>query len=121
MLILIGLVVLIVAFWILGDFLECEELGSIFMGISAFLLLVALICLPLNRMDVKQEIRHYEALKATIVESRNTSDVSHGIERAAIITQVAEKNGWVKDMQYWNNSLFDIWIPDSVDTLSPLK
>ncbi len=62
-----------------------------------------------------------KALMETIKDSRSISDVSHGVERAAIVTQVAEKNAWVKDMQYWNNSLFDIWIPDTVDALRPLK
>lgn len=121
MLILIGLLILIFATWGLGEFFELEEFTIVAPVISAILLLVALIALPVSRMEIKQDIRHYQALMETLKESRSIADVSHGVERAAIITQVAEKNAWVKDMQYWNNSPFDVWIPDTVDTLQPLK
>ncbi len=120
MLILIGLAVLMLAALSIGEFSGCEEFsftGILFGG----LLLITALTIPINRIDCRQDMRYYEALKETIKESRSIADVSHGVERAAIITEVVKMNAWLKDAQYWNNTLFGIWVPDTVDALQPLK
>lgn len=122
MLILVGLAVLLVIA-ILYVEISGDEFGFIPVLFAIILLGIALIAIPINRMEVKSAMREYEATKETIKESRKSdtrNDLS-GVERAAIVTKLSKLNYWVKDQQYWNNSLFDIWIPDTVDGIEVLK
>ncbi len=120
MIILITLFILLVGFavaWTITD----DGFYGFLSVIKGLLLIVAIITIPCERIDINTDIRRYEALKETVEESRSIDSVAHGIERASIMTMVAEKNGWLRNVQYWNKTVFDLWIPDTVDTLQPLK
>jgi hypothetical protein len=98
---------------------HCEELG-LFMGIiSGITLLVALIVIPINRASHYDEIQQYNAVKMTIEESRK-SNISD-IERAAIINKIASWNAKIASLRYWNDTIFDIYIPDEATKLEYLK
>jgi hypothetical protein len=87
--------------------------------LSGFALFAALLVWPLNYYGTKEEIAEYHAIKATMQEARrgNTSE----IERAALTNKIIETNQWVVNAQYWNKTIFDIYIPDEVEQLELLK
>jgi hypothetical protein len=87
--------------------------------ISGLALIVFLIILPLNRIDHYDQIQKYNAIKMTIEESRkeNVSD----IERAALINKIADVNKDIASTRYWNDTIFDIYIPDEAAKLEYLK
>jgi len=65
-----------------------------------------------NHFIVKGELEGFEQIRITINESRKTMTE---IERAAIVLKMAEKNSRLRQLQYWNSTIFDIYIPDEVD------
>ncbi len=90
-----------------------------FAGLSAgFVLVVALILIPVKRMGVHAGIAEFEAMRTTQEESRAAGD---GLEGTAWRLEKAQANRKLASAQYWNTTLFDIWIPDAVETAEPLK
>ncbi len=63
-------------------------------------------------------IRRREVIVTTIANSKASSEL---IERAGILTEVLKWNEWLAEAKHYNNGLFDIAIPDVVDTLQPIK
>lgn len=94
--------------------------GTLLITIGGFGLAVALITLPVINSSVKSEIREYYAIQSTVEVARNSESISD-IERAALTTKIIEANQWVVTQQYWNGTIFDIWIPDEVMELELLK
>lgn len=87
---------------------------------SLVLLVVAVIFIPVTRMSGQAEIIKYNEFSETLKRARQKGAMTD-LERAAIQQKIAEFNCWRVEMQYWNNSVFDIWNPDEVDALKPLE
>lgn len=87
--------------------------------ISSVLLVVSLIMLPINYYNVKAEIQSYYALKDTIEVSRENGNSE--IERAALVQKIADNNTRLANLKYWNGTILDIFIPDEIENLDPLK
>jgi cell division protein FtsB len=91
--------------------------------IPAFLfgvvLTVALIALPVQYYSGKAEVQRYYALKETIDQSRQNK--ASDIERAALTKEIANYNKDLAEVKYWNDSIFDIYVPDDLANLKPLK
>lgn len=83
------------------------------------MLFSVIVLIFLNSYTVKGEIAEYYAVKATITNSR-TTDIAE-IERAALTQKIIETNKWLAKIQYDNNTIWDIFIPDEVNNLEPLK
>ncbi len=96
-----------------------EVSGFLISIISGVALVIALIVLPVNFNSIKSDINQYNIIKQTILESR-TENISD-IERAALTTKIIETNQWLVNTQYWNETIFDIYIPDEIMKLKPLK
>jgi hypothetical protein len=99
-----------------------DEWNDLALGLSflfSLVTIIALIILPISYYDGKAEIKRYYALKQTIEDSRKNgiSDV----ERAALTKKIAEYNADLANVKYWNDTIFDIYIPDELAELDYLK
>ena len=118
MLIIGGLagVFLLSALWYKYDIYA--ELPAALWLLSGGLLFVAGVSLPLNRMGVHGDLVRFEATLATIEAARNDQQTW---ESAALQQEVVSANRWLANAQYWNHTIFDIWILDAVDELTPIR
>lgn len=87
--------------------------------ITGMVLFVALIMLPISYYNDMSKIKQYNSAEATIQEAR-TKNISD-IERAALTTKIIDENQWLANEQYWNKTIFDLYIPNEVMKLQPLK
>ncbi len=120
LIILILILIILIGLWILTK--DYHEAGAITSIIGATCLLMALILLPVNYYCEKTNIEKYKATAATYQSARAMAgDKDTGIiELAAVQVDIASQNRWLIGQQYWNDSVFDIWIPDEVTTLKPM-
>ena len=58
------------------------------------------------------------ALQETLTAARESGRT---LESAAFQLRVAEANEWIAEAQFWNDSALDIWVPDWVDALEPIR
>lgn len=86
---------------------------------SGVFLFFALVMWPVSYYGTKSGIVQYHALVETIEQSRQ-SEISD-IERAALTIKIFEANMQIASCQYWNKTIFDIYIPDEVMELKMLK
>lgn len=84
---------------------------GIFAGV---MLAIALVFLPIQRMDTMANLAGFRAIE----QSREGGTA---IEAAAWRMKVAEANAWLASTQYWNGTPFDLWIPDAVESVEPIK
>ena len=84
-------------------------------------LLASLIALPTNILTIRSEIEQFKITKATYENARNNFDSLSFVENAAIQVDIAHLNRWLVDTQYFNETVFDIFIPDEIMDLKPLK
>ncbi|MFA5753541.1 MAG: hypothetical protein WC910_10785 [Bacteroidales bacterium] len=89
---------------------------AIFAGIG---LLIALVALPMNRAKYKSDIQQYHAFEQTITTARQSG--ASEAERTAILMQITKWNQELASARYWNDTLFDIWIPDKYAKLPLLR
>ena len=123
MIIIVGLV----AFTVAGMRLQyhsqpfewADTLGFFMTVIGGLLLAAALLLVALNRAGTHSEIAQYEAIRTTIEVAR--AEGVDPLERAATQVRVIEANAWLAGKQYWNGTILDIWIPDEVDTIEPIR
>jgi len=97
---------------------DWQMLGEGLIICGSIVLFGVLIILLINSFVVKAEITKFEATRQAIIVSRKTED---DFERAAIQHKIIERNEWLAGMVYWNQTIFDIFIPDEVMQLKPLK
>lgn len=82
-------------------------------AISGSALAIALLFMPLNRMDIRSSIAGFNAV-------RDSRAGGTEIEAAAWRMKVAEENAWLAETRYYNRTLFDLWIPDEIEQLEPI-
>jgi hypothetical protein len=88
-------------------------------GFGGVALFIQLMCWPAYYYNDISSIQQYHAAKQTIAQARTTN--TSELERAALTTKIIEVNSWLANAKYWNDSIFDIYIPDEVEELEPLK
>ena len=98
-----------------------EFMGIMLTVMCGALLFVALGALPVNYYGTKARIEQFQATRATYEVARKSYSQPSITERAAILMDIADQNRWLKNAQYWNDTMFDIWIPDEVMNLKPLE
>lgn len=81
-------------------------------------LLVALIALSVERLSTHGGVVRLHSVRATLEAARARGE---SVENAAFQVKIAEANQWLASKQYWNGTAFDIWIPDAVDSLRPIR
>ena len=124
MLILISLIVALIigiVLYVVGED-SCIDvihgLGAVLMVVAGVLLAVAIMTLSISRYNINAQIQAYHSTISTIETAR-----ANGIdlEDAAIQHKIIELNRELAEVQYYNTTIFDIWIPDEVMDLEPIK
>jgi len=96
-----------------------EIWGIMLAAVGGMLLFVSLILLPIHRYETRAKIIGFNAV-AELVDSSQGKDNTN-IRNAAMYLKVAELNAWLAEIKYWNKSIFDIWIPDEIEKLEPIR
>jgi len=91
--------------------------GLCMIGLISFpVLVLAILVIPLSHLNINAKMAKMEAR-----ESLHRS-MERDITSAAWQMKVTEYNEQVAIWQFYNNGwLYDIWIPDAVDDMRPLK
>ena len=114
--IIIGIVIAYIALDHNYDFVGSTAIViSLFAGIG---LLIALICIPCERMGIRAEIEAYYAMQKTIENARENGDE---LEKATLVNKLIELNQGLAKYSYYNRTVWDIWIPDEIEELELLK
>jgi predicted PurR-regulated permease PerM len=101
------------------DYYDAEVylLVSIFAGAVFF---VSLIIWPTAYASDVSNVEAFKAAKETVqhLRTQQTSDV----ERVMLSQDIVNHNRWLAKAQYWNDNIWaDIFIPDSVEGLTPIR
>lgn len=118
LLLLLTILPLVISIFI-DDYIDLYDGLGIVSSIFGFVLVISLIILPFSYYSGKAEVQRYYALKETINQSRQVK--GSDIERAALTKEIADYNKDLAEVKYWNNSIFDIYTPDELANLKPLK
>ena len=115
MIIIISLAIATVAFLLaaitLDDF---EEVFGACYAITGLFLIGFLVSIPVERHDIRRKISAFETLQKTIDGFDKETKVANGIK-------ILEYNEWLEKEKYSNKTVFDIYIPDEIENLEPLK
>ena len=117
MIILLGLIALTILGMILL-ILDFEIIGGIITIAGMMFLFVALIGIPPKNYRYHNDIQIFKSVELSINNARINNI---GLENAALQLQVIEANKWLASAQYWNSTIFDIYVPDEVDDLKQIK
>ena len=122
MLILASLVIALLAGLFIATFnhkgIGYEIAGGLTACIAGSALLLVLLVLPLNHLiSYPGDIVEFNTTKAFVAELREKGD---DIERTAAMLDIIEQNRWLASSKYWNSTLLDIWIPDTIEELTPI-
>jgi len=98
------------------DFMPISMLFTIVSGILLIVVLLGIFFVPYT---IKGEIAAYRAVENSIINARATDFAD--VERAALTQKIIDTNKWLARTQYDNNTLWDIFIPDEINELEPLK
>ena len=94
-----------------------EFICDIISIVSIVIFISGISTIPISRMEYQANIREYAALETTLQEMRK----KESIENTAIQLKVAECNQWLARSKYWNNSVWDLWIPNEIENINPIK
>lgn len=98
---------------------DYDGIGFILNAVGGVGLAGALLCLPFTHLQFNGEIQEFKSVQVTLENARK-ADVEK-LESAAFQVKIAEKNEWLAAKQYYNNSMFGLWVPDEVENLKPIK
>ena len=94
---------------------------SIGIGIILFVILLsAAFSVILHRHKVNNEIRKFK-VSAQVIKVAKIASTKMGAGESFISDIIIDKNAWLSGRQSDNNGFFDIWIPDEIDNLKPLR
>jgi hypothetical protein len=119
MIVIIGLVVVIVAGWLLMSFVDDLNpfffFPTLFAGISLF---GCLLFFPIAYYDTKENIASFNATKKTVEVARSHGNI---LENAALQTKIIECNNWLAGSVYYKSTIWGLWIPSEVLSLRPIE
>jgi hypothetical protein len=119
-LIWLALLGLMILGFVMSERSYCFDIGWFVLAlISGCILFIALVIFPINHIEARSFIIQYYAAKETINQSRQ-AEISD-IERATLTNTITTINAEIANYQYWNKTIFDIYIPDEVMELELLK
>lgn len=88
---------------------EIDFIGYMVSVLSGVALTILLILLITFHVTVEADMRMYNVTKQTIEEQRK---VPNNLENAALTEKIIEINQIIESDRYWNETIWDIWIPD---------
>ena len=118
MIILIALIgAALVCFYL---FVQTKNDGWSFAAILlSFFTFIALLFWPINYYSEMANIQRFKETQKTYERIRAKDAKS--LESAAIQVDIAAQNRWLTGLKYWNATIFDIFIPDEIEKLEPIK
>lgn len=93
-------------------------IGMIVIVFSAILLITGLISLITIPIEIKADVAKFQATNTTVKTAR---EAGVAIESAAIQHKIIECNQWLAKQQYYNATMYGLWIPDEIDNLKPIR
>lgn len=118
MIILIIATIMVHAGIIIAWMMDDGIIGIPVATIGGIILIISLITIPITHYQVHGEIHSFEATKSTVDRARATG---RKIEDAAMQLKIIEQNQRLASTQYYNGTIWDIWIPDAIDELNPIE
>jgi hypothetical protein len=85
------------------------------------IILSSIILIPLSHKSIEDDIVRFQQIKSVAI-SIHTSAALSEYERAIIIVEIPKQNKWlhtVKSLNKWY--LFDIYLPDEIELLTPIE
>jgi hypothetical protein len=118
MIILIGCAVALVAglLWLRHDDMSGVAFGLT--SIGGLGLFLGLLFLLVGRLEVRGFMTEVESVRTSIAAARVNGE---NIENAALQVKVAEVNATLARAQYWNGTVFDLWYPDAIEAVEPVR
>ncbi|KKM68992.1 hypothetical protein LCGC14_1455410, partial [marine sediment metagenome] len=95
-----------------------EGFGVLICALTTLMVLVALVTLPIERFECRTKIVEFISVKETVARAR-VGDAY--IESAALQHKIVEANKWLARVQFYNDTIFDIYFTDEVDALTPIE
>ena len=77
---------------------------------------ILLISIPISRTSNASEIQEFKIMRQILDNAENNNP-----ESATIQIKIIEHNQWLASMKYYNQSIWDIWIPDEIENLKYIK
>ena len=114
-LIVLGIVLVVgIVLWV-KDF---EGLGMGLTIPAAILLFTALMGLIFQPLETRRFLQQYEMIRTENEYARSEGDE---IERMALRTQINTLNSKLVELRFWNETVFDVFIPDEVMTTKLIR
>ncbi len=95
--------------------------GFIAVFVAAVVLFMMAVAFPVNYLLVTSDIVKHEEYRRTINEMRNRVFEANPVEGAAIFLKILNTNAAIADYKYWNERIWDLWIPDKIMNVKPIK
>lgn len=90
--------------------------ATVVTGLTILLMTIALMA---NNCSVSNDVNQLLIVKQEIEKARSNPNME--AERVAFLPKVIEYNQQVASYKYWNNTQWDLWIPDELADLEPIK
>ena len=119
MIVIIGLVVVVVAGWLLMKFVD--DLNPLFFFptyVAGLCLLASLLFFPISYYSTKEDIASFNATRKTLEIARSHGNV---LENAALQTKIIECNNWLAEAIYYKSTVWGLWVPNDVLSLKPIE
>ena len=110
-------VVAAISFWFAHQ--DTDNITAVLIcTLSIIALLMLSITLPFARMDYRAQEQAFIATTQAVERARRNPEL---LETAALQLDIVKTNRWLARAQYMNTTVFDIFIPDSVEQLEPIQ
>ena len=104
----------------LADTWDYDLIGSGMVAFAGFFLLISLICWPVEYYSHKASIAAYPD-RVSSIEAARRGEISE-YERMALTKDIMDFNVNLRKAQYWNETfMFDMYIPDEIMQLEPIR
>lgn len=80
---------------------------------------ILLISIFISRAETFEGIAQFESIRDTFEASR--SNKSENIERFSRLDEIIQANKWLAGKKYMNETSWDLWVPDEVSSIKPIK
>ena len=87
--------------------------GAVILSVS----IVSIITLPVSYADSISDTNRFVSVQSSIESAHANGEV---LSAAAIQNSIIEQNAWLADAQYWNSTVFEVYVTDRVDGLTPI-
>lgn len=100
--------------------LDVQTLGGVMFFMGLILLTLSLFVIPLYRAGVNSNIAKHEAIRQTVIISREQGELTE-LERIRLIEDVLKTNKWLASTEYYaSNPWLNIYYPKELDLPEPI-